>query len=159
MEVDFGKYANSQNIEVLPAQTYKVTLNKWEKCIAKTSTEQIRWYATVDTPDEHKDKPLIDHLALTEAAGWRIAWFVADALNWDADTMKQVGRIAVGSAKFNRLMDLAKGRSMYWTISIDPTYNNNKVAEYVKDDTSDPVDLDELDDIPDFLRDNKEPKE
>jgi hypothetical protein len=152
MDVDFAQYADSQNIEVLPAQTYKVTLNKWEKCVAKTGTEQIRFYASV-TEGEHIGKPLIDHMALTDAAGWRLAWFVKEAMTWDKDAMKAVGKIRVGSAKFNRILDLAKGRQMYWTITIDPTYNNNKVVEYIPDETETPVDLSELEDVPEFLKD------
>lgn len=152
-DLDFTKYSQN-NIETLPAGTYKVTINKWEKCVARTGMEQMRVYATV-VNGEYEGKPLTDHMALSEKATWRVMWFINEALCWEKEDRDQVGKLAIGSEKFNRCFDLAKGRTMFWTITIDPTYNNNKVVEYIPDEEMDKVDVDELEDIPEFLKNKK----
>lgn len=149
-DLDFTKYSQS-NIETLPAGTYKVQINKWEKCVARTGTEQIRVYATVVEGD-HEGKPLADHLAMSEKAGWRVMWFINEALGWEDEDRKAVGRIAIGSEKFNRCFDLAKGRTMFWTVAVDPTYKNNKVVEYIPCPEEEKVLPDDLEDIPDFIK-------
>ena len=158
--LDMGKYADrdfsNKTVEVLPAGTYKVSIDKYEKCVAKTGMEQMRVYATVCDESEQTGKSLCDHLALSSKAEWRVVWFLKEALNWHKDDLKAVGKIAFGSERFNRMFDLAKGRTMFWTIEVDANYGNNKVKEYIADDTQDAVSVDELDgDIPDFLK-NKE---
>lgn len=153
--IDFGKYADNNTIETLPAGTYKVHMTKWEKCIAKTGMEQIRVYASIVGAGELEGKPITDHIALSDKAHWRVAWFIKEALGWEKEDMQAAGKIAVGSEKFNRCFDLAKDRTMYWTIIIDPTYNNNKVTEYIPDADIEKVDVDELEDVPTWVR-NKE---
>ena len=157
--LDMSKYADrdfsNRTIEVLPAGTYQVTIDKYEKCVAKTGTEQMRIYATVTT-GEHEGKSLIDHVALSKAAEWRVVWFLKEALNWHKEDLKAVGKIAIGSERFNRMFDLTKDRTMYWVITVDPSYGNNKVKEYIMDETNEPVPIEELDgELPDFLK-NKE---
>ena len=150
--IDFGQFAEGKKIEVIPEGVYKVILNKFEKCVAKTGTEQIRYYATI-AEGEHEGKPLIDHIALSEAAFWRVAWFIKEALNWTKDDMKSVGKVELGSERFNKCFELARGRAMWWTVSIDPTYNNNKVTEYMPDAESDRVPPEELDgDVPSWVK-------
>ena len=161
--LDMGKYADrdfsSKTVEVLPAGTYKVSIDKYEKCVAKTGMEQMRVFATVvqgGSGDEQVDKQLCDHIALSKAAEWRVVWFLKEALNWHKEDLKAVGKIAIGSERFNRMFDLAKGRTMFWTIEVDPAYGNNKVKEYIADPEQTPVVVDELDgELPDFLK-NKE---
>ena len=154
--LDMGKYADrdfsNKTIEVLPAGTYKVSIDKYEKCVAKTGMEQMRVYATV-IDGEQDGKNLCDHIALSDAAEWRVVWFLKEILNWHKEDLKAVGKIARGSERFNRMFDLAKGRTMFWTIEVDPVYKNNKVNEYIADEEQDKVEVDELDgEIPDFLR-------
>jgi hypothetical protein len=156
--LDMGKYADrdfsSMTFEVIPEGTYKVVINKYEKCVAKTGMEQMRIYATITQENsEHDGKPLADHIALSDAAEWRMVWFLKEALGWHKEDLKAVGKIARGSERFNRMFDLAKGRTMFWTITVDPAYGNNKVKEYIADEDNESIDVDELDgDIPDFLR-------
>jgi hypothetical protein len=149
--LDFTKYSQGNNFEVLPAATYKVEIGKWEKCVARTGMEQIRVYATV-VGGEHDGKPLADHMALSEKATWRVMWFINEALGWEKEDREQVGKIAIGSEKFNRCFDLAKGRTMFWTIIIDPSYNNNKVIEYIPCEEEEKVLPDDLEDVPDFIK-------
>jgi hypothetical protein len=149
--IDMAKYADRGNIEVLPAGTYKVALNKYEKCVARTGMEQIRYYATVAEGD-HMDAPLIDHIALSDAAHWRIAWFIKEALGWEKEDMQNAGKMEIGSERFNRCLDLAKGRTMFWVVSVDPTYNNNKVMEYINDPDAGKVEVDQLEDVPDWVK-------
>ena len=156
MSIDMAKYADRSNIEVLPAGNYKVELTKWEKCVARTGMEQIRFYATVKD-GEHTDKPLVDHIALSDAAHWRVAWFIKEALGWDKEDMKGVGKMEIGSEKFNRCFDLAKNRTMFWVVSIDATYNNNKVVEYINDPDAGKVEVDDLEDVPEWVK-NKQSK-
>ena len=162
--LDMAKYADrdfsNKTFEVLPAGTYKVMIDKYEKCVAKTGMEQMRVYATVvdtggaDTAgDSHSGKPLADHIALSSKAEWRVVWFIKEALNWHKEDLKAVGKMAIGSERFNRCFDMARGRTMYWVIEVDPAYGNNKVKEYIADEEQDPVAVDELDgDIPDFIK-------
>lgn len=159
--IDMAKYADrdfsSKTFEVLPAGVYKVQIEKYEKCVAKTGMEQMRVYATVlpgtgSSANEHEGKPLADHIALSNAAEWRVVWFLKEALGWHKEDLKEAGKIAMGSERFNRMFDLTKGRTMYWVVEIDPKYNNNKVKEYVMDEELEPVSIDELDgELPDFL--------
>jgi hypothetical protein len=149
--IDMAKYADRSNIEVLPAGSYKVRLDKWEKCVARTGMEQIRYYATV-VDGEHEDKPLIDHLALSDAAHWRVAWFIKESLGWTKEDMQAIGKMEIGSERFNRCLDMAKGRTMFWVIQIDPTYNNNKVTEYIDDPDAGRFDVEELEDVPDWVK-------
>lgn len=156
--LDMSKYADrdfkNMKVEVLPAGTYKVTIDKYEKCVAKTGMEQMRVYATVcNEVNDAMGKTLIDHIALSKAAEWRMVWFLKEALNWHKEDLKEAGKIAVGSERFNRMFDFAKGRTMYWTIEVDSSYGNNKVTEYIPDEDQEPVSVDELDgDLPDFLK-------
>lgn len=151
MDIDFAKHADRASIPVQEPGTYKVKLDKWEKCIARTGTEQIRWYATI-AEGEHQGDPLIDHLAMSEAAGWRIAWFTKEALGFDKEAMKAIGKLSIGGAKFNKLMDLAKGRTMFWSVTVDSQYGNNKVTEYIDDADQVPVDPEDAEDVPAFLK-------
>lgn len=159
--LDMAKYADrdfsNKTIEVLPAGTYHVTIDKYEKCVAKTGMEQMRVYATVTQEGSDCDgKTLADHLALSKAAEWRVVWFLKEAFNWHKEDLKAAGKFTIGSERFNRCFDLAKGRSMFWVVEIDSQYNNNKVKEYIGDETQEPVIVEELDgDIPDFIK-NKE---
>ena len=155
--LDMGKYADrdfsNKTFEMLPAGTYRVTIDKYEKCVAKTGMEQMRVYATVQGEGEESGKPLADHIALSSKAEWRVVWFLKEVLNWHKEDLKAVGKIAIGSERFNRMFDLAKGRTMYWVVEVDPAYGNNKVKEYLPDAEQEPVLVDELDgDIPDFLK-------
>jgi hypothetical protein len=150
-ELDFTKYSQGGAIEVLPDDTYHVRIDRWEKCVAKTGQEQIRIYAKV-TEGEHEGKPLIDHIALSEAAAWRAMWFINEVLVWDKEERTAVGKISIGSEKFNRCFDLAKGRSMFWAIETDPKYKNNKVKEYIKDEAMETIDPSCLEDVPEWVK-------
>lgn len=151
---DFGKYANRdfKKAEVLPAGTYEVEILKWEKCVAKTGMEQIRIYATVVSPDDYAGKSLIDHIAMSSNAEWRIVWFISDALGWEPEDRKAVGKIAINSERMARCFDLAKGRTMIWDIIVDGKFGNNKVTGYTTG-PDEKVDVSELDgEVPDFLK-------
>jgi len=156
--IDMGKFAEPRNIETLPEGTYKVMLIKWEKAIARTGTEQIRYYATV-VEGEQEGKSLIDHIALSEKAFWRVAWFIKEALGWEKEDMQAVGNIDVGSEKFNRCFDLAKQRCMWWVVTVDKTYNNNKVVEYLPDAEVDKVNVDDIEDVPTWVKSKGDKKE
>jgi hypothetical protein len=41
---------------------------------------------------------------------------------------------------------------MWWGVIIDPQYGNNKVNEYVPEPDQAPVQVTELEDIPEFLK-------
>lgn len=164
MAIDFSKYADKdfkQAYEIYPEGTYKVQIERFEKCIARTGMEQMRVYATIvecgtESNDAYAGKPIADHIAMSTKAEWRLVWFLSYALGWGKEELKSVGKIAIGSERMNRMFELAKGRTMYWVVTKDPQYGNNKILEYIKDEEIEPVLVDELDgDIPDFIR-NKE---
>jgi hypothetical protein len=91
-------------------------------------------------------------MALSDKATWRVMWFINEVLGWEKEDREAVGRIAIGSERFNRCFDLAKNRTMFWTITIDPAYNNNKVVEYMPCEEEEKVSPDDLEDVPDFVR-------
>ena len=153
-DINFGDHTG--DVELLPENTYKVRLKRWEKCLAKTQTEQVRWFANV-VGGEHDGAPLIDHLQLLASTHWKIANFVKAAQNWGKDELKALGSMGLGTEKFSRVMDLCKDRLMWWTVEVD-TFGGkprNKVNDYVCEPEQAKLSVDAVEDTPEWVK-NKE---
>lgn len=151
MDMDWKKEASSQG-ELYPDNTYRVNLDRWEKVTAGTGTLQIRWYAKI-VGGPYDGKSVIEHIPLSEAALWKLASFVKAV----GVPIEQLPKMTVGSEVFNRILDVCKGRHMYWQVYV-AVYNgkkNNRVSDYLLAEEQDPVEIAEIDDVPDFVK-NKE---
>lgn len=152
LSIDWRKESdgNSDNTkqEMVPQNTYAVEVNKWEKVKAGTGTPQVRWFAKI-TDGPFKGVSLLDHTPLTEKALWKIATFVKVC----GIPVQSLPKMDINGEKFTRILDLCKGRKMYWEVIIS-VYNgrkSNKVEGYIPEMTQDPVDLSNLEDIPSWV--------
>lgn len=156
-EINWGGL-NVGGRETYPENLYHVEIQKWEKVVASTGTDQVRWYATIldtDKMDNNGDslegKSLIEHTPLSDAAFWKIGWFV----NTCGINLKSLPKMQTGSEAFARVLNHCVGRKMYWAVIVD-VFNgkkNNKVDQYIPDDEQDPIEeLDLEAEIPDFIK-------
>lgn len=149
MTMDWKEEAKGE-FTLYPAATYKVKIKDWENTNAKTGTPQIRMKAIIMEPLEFEGKSIIEHLPLSDRALWRLAKFVG-ACGLDLNSLP---KMEVGSASFNRTLDVCKDRVMYWKVYID-NYNgkeSNKVDDYLMDSKQDKIAPDLEDDLPSFLK-------
>ena len=150
---------HAQDRETYPENTYKVVLDRWEKVVAKTGTEQIRWYSNIEGGD-YDGKSAVDHLQLLDNTGWKIANFLKACYGFDNDDLKALGKVNTGSARFARMMDLCKGRKMWWTLIIDSYGGSqrNKVSDYIPVAIEEQPKLNstEIDDIPTFIKEKEQ---
>jgi len=112
--------------QIYPDGTYKVEITGWEPCEAKTGTKQIRWFAEIQEPEEHKGGKIVDHTPLTEGSLWRLATLV----NSCGLDLEEVPDMEVSSPAFNKILDQCNHRTVYWTVKFNEQYNNNKVEGY-----------------------------
>jgi hypothetical protein len=125
-------WEDEQERMVYPDGTYKVIIDSFEKVTAKTGTEQIRWFAKIIEPTEHRDRTIVDHTALTEKALWRLIKFVS-ACGLD---VKALGQMDTSSPEFDMVLQKCKGRSVFWRVSVGKDQNGlprNEVADFVND--------------------------
>lgn len=150
MKINFNKDGNAP-MELVPDSTYKVEIDRWEKTQATTGNDQIRFYAII-TEGPHKGTSLLEHCVLLEQSKWRLANMIRcagiDVTQLDTD-------LNVGSEDFNKVLNLTKGRTMYWEVFQDAYQGNRrmKVKNYLSDEKQEPVDMGIMDDTPEFLKD------
>jgi len=109
-----------------PEGTYKVEIDGWQACEARTGTPQIRWFGKIVDPDEYKGQSLVDHTALSSAALWRLAKFV-NACGID---ISNAPTMEIMSDAFKRVLDKCCHRMSWWTVTNDPQYGK-KVTDNV----------------------------
>ncbi len=129
MIIDWEK---EQERMVYPQGTYKVVIDSWERATAKTGTEQIRWKAKIIEPEEHKDRGIVEHNALTEKAIWRLQKMVS-ALGVDA---KALGKCDTTSPQFEKVLNICVGRNVHWLVAEENDLNGlprNSIKDYVPD--------------------------
>jgi len=117
---------------VYPAGTYKVVIDSFERVTASTGTEQVRWFAKIVEPLEHKDRTIVDHTAITEKALWRLIKFVS-ATGVD---VKSLGKMDTSSPSFDSVLAKTKGRTMFWRVEEGRDKNNlprNEIVDFVND--------------------------
>ena len=127
-----------QDRMVYPQGTYKVVIKEFERVTASTGTEQIRWRAVIVEPEEHKDRTIVDHCALTDKAIWRLQKFVK-AAGLDAKTL---GKTDTTSPQFDKILHTCVGRKMFWAVSEDVDNKGlprNNVNDFVNDLDQEPI--------------------
>ena len=152
MEIDFKQHAQGDRV-ILEGGVYRVKLVKWEKVQAKTGAPQIRWFAEVDS-GSNAGTSIVDHLQLLPQTAWKIVLFFQNALNLTAEQTASLGKLDTNSERFLRLLETCKGRRIYFTV-IKDAYNgkiSNKVEGFTPDDDQAPVDIDDIDDVPEFVK-------
>ena len=170
---DFPNLDPIQGSEVLPEGLYRVKITKHER-VKGRAADQIRWYAQIvdakvdlarlaewasdkgveASAEVLTGKGLLDHLSLSEPAQRRVAWFLKECLGVNTRDLPKMGD---SSEVFERLLNLCDGREMWWDVivSVYEGKTNNKVNAYMPILDQEPVDMGDLDDVPDFIR-NKE---
>ena len=151
MNIDWGEDSISR--EVLPEGTYRVRIKNMEYKSASTGTEQLRVKVTILEPAEYEGKSLVDHIAISEKALWKIKRFVAGC-NINLKELPQ--KMEVKSQLFNKVLDLCKGTTSYWHV-IQDSYNGNltnKVDDYKIDNDQEQISGNIVDDLPEFLKDD-----
>ena len=61
---------------IYPAGTYKVKILTHERVQATTGTEQIRWRAIIEEPDEFGGLSILEHNSITEKSLWKVELMV-----------------------------------------------------------------------------------
>jgi len=127
-----------QDRMVYPQGTYKVIIDDFEHVTASTGTEQIRWKAKIVEPEEHKDRTIVDHTALTEKAIWRLQKLVK-AAGLEA---KSLGKTDTTSPQFEVILNACKGRKMFWAVGEELDNKGlprNSINDYVNDLDQEPI--------------------
>jgi len=119
------KDSKSDAREVYPTGTYGVKCTKWEHCVAKKGTPQIRVFTKI-TEGEYEGKTLVDHVPVIEKTLWKVANLV-DAFGISFEGLPEM---EVGGEAWNKVVDAIVGKKAYWRIIEDEQYGNNKVEEY-----------------------------
>ena len=156
MKINWSREGQS-GTPLVPSGTYKVKIDKHMEVTASTGTPQIRWFATITEGGGPSciGMTLLDHTPLTEKALWKLGTFVRVA----GVPTDKLGDMDTKGAAFQKVLDLVDGREMYWEVILS-VYNgrkSNKVEGYMPAMEQDLVDVDNLDDIPDFVVKDKEP--
>lgn len=113
--------------------TFKVEIQSWEEKASKNQgTPQILWNATIRDASnaEWIGGKISCFTPLTPKALWRVANLVQGC----GIDLSNCGKMQVGSDAFRSVLDSCVHRTTYWLISYDPTYKNNKVEEFIKDE-------------------------
>lgn len=116
-----------------PDGTYKVQISELTEQTAKnTGTPQIMWTAVIKDAHDKQfiGKKITCFTPLTPKALWRVANLV-QACNVD---LSNCGSMAVGSPSFKAVLQSCVGKSTYWKVAYDKTYDNNKVEEFIRDE-------------------------
>lgn len=138
MEIDWT--STGGDFPLLPSGTKLVKITEWEKVSASTGTQQIRWHANVERPEDEAGSSLVEHTPLTEKSLWKLANLVAAC---GIDT-KALGKMTVGTPAFVKVLNACKGRRVYWNVyqdSYDGGDLKNKVKDYKKDDEQEELDV------------------
>ena len=157
MLMDWEK-AGNQEFEIYPEGSYCVEIKSWKKEIAKSSgNEMIRLDGAIVTPSAHKGKSVVEWITLTEAAQWRLAFFLEKCLAID---VKKLPPMDTDSEEFRNLLNACKGRKMFWNIYIDSYDGKNKNKTTQKDPYeiskgNQPFDISTIEEAPDWVKSRK----
>jgi hypothetical protein len=114
----------------IPAGTYLVRIQKYERKKAKTSGNDMIQWAGVVVEGPQMGSVVADFCTLTDTAVWKIAKFIKCA------SVEITGKLDTDSSKFKTVLDACIGQTMYWSVSQEPKENgqlSNKVEGYAKD--------------------------
>jgi len=146
--IDFPNLNVSESLPLLEQGCYLVQLKKAERKQAKkTGTEQMMITSEV-VEGENVGATVVDYIALTDAAHWRVGKFLL-AVGYD---LKSLGKLDTNSEGFMRIITNALGRKVYLEITQD-TYEgktNNKVAGYLSYQDQEPIEYE--DNVPAFIK-------
>lgn len=142
------------SVPVYPEGTYKVKIKGFTPNKAKTGTPQYKCLATIIEPEQYAGQPIVDFLAITEAAKWKIANLVK------ACGINPTGKCVIGSTMFNRVLEQCVGRTLYWHVLKDQGTNGrdrNQTDDYQPDPdaptiASNGTSVPNEEDVPDFLK-------
>lgn len=135
MEIDWKAAGGGGERIVYPDGTYKVLLTGWQECESKTGTPQLRFFSDIGEPSEYTGGKLVCHTPLTEAALWRTATLVQGF----GISLESLPKMEIGSEAFKRVLDACVGRKAFWVVSKNEQYNNNKIEEFVRDESQEEI--------------------
>lgn len=122
----------SAGFTIYPEGTYKVRINTWERVTAGTGTKQIRWHGQILAPKQFINGPITEHTPLTEKSLWRCARLVQSC----GIDLKRLGRMDTDSAAFAKALDMCKGKTTYWHLTVGATpkgARRNEIDDYQRD--------------------------
>ena len=131
-KMNWGEEAKKSARPIYPSGSYKVRVDEWEPCEARTGTPQVRWFFKMLEPAKYAGEPLVDHTPLTDSALWKLAKLVSAS----GVVLKDVPTMEIMSESFKDVLDMAKQRVLWVKVKHDEQYNNNKVEDYVAVDES-----------------------
>ena len=137
-----------KQVKVFPDGTYKVVIEKQERCTASTGTPQIRWYAKILEPSEFKGKSFCIHTPLTEKSLWKVASLV------DGCGLTDLPPIDTESELFAKITATCVGRTAYWR-NAKSTYEGserNEIVNFSQDTDQNLITVSLKDDTPEFAR-------
>ena len=140
MKIDWEK-DRSKTYEPVPEGVYKVRIQDIEYVTASTGTKQIRWRAEILEGDQ-KGSTLIDHTPLTTKALWKVANLVY------ACSVDVKGQMELDSKAFAKAIDVCKGRSLYWNVTVGKDNNGverNNIKDYKRNSEVEVIEFSEED--------------
>lgn len=136
---------------IYPKGSYKVSCKSFERTTAKTGTPQLRWDATIVSPDEHAGRVFVMFTPLTEKSLWKVANLIA---GFGVDTTK-LDKMDTESEGFTQILQACVGRTSFWR-NEDGQDNQgnprNNVVDFVRDPNQPVLEFESGLDIPDFVK-------
>jgi hypothetical protein len=146
MKMDWRKAGNT----TVDAGVYEVVVKAWKPDTSRNNNPVIRLTYEIVGPEGNPNlnRVLPDSITLTDAAAWRLAWFVGST----GIVLESLGEMDSESEEFRRVLDTCVGRKLWVTTVID-SYEGvprNKITDYAKSDDQEETEITE--EVPDFIK-------
>jgi hypothetical protein len=135
----------------IEAGVYEVEVKSWEAGTSKNNNPRIEIILITTRPEGSEGRELRDYITLTDAAIWRLGWFVSSC----GIKVGELEDMESGSEEFRRVLQACVGRKLWVTVVID-SYDgkqNNKITEYAKVEDQEEIVVE--DDVPSFIKNKR----
>ncbi len=144
-------WKNAQRNRVVEAGQYHFQVKDWKEYKAKSGNDCIIVESTIIGPVDCVDvgQTVSDFLTLTEAAAWKVGWFV----NTCGIAIADLPDMDTGSEDFQRILNLCRGRRFYAEVTKGVNKEGkdvNSVVGYSPDEEQEEIEV--VDEVPDFIK-------
>jgi len=146
MKMDWRKAGNT----TVDAGVYEVVVKAWKPDTSRNKNPVIRFTYEIVGPsgNPNVNRTLVDSITLTDAAAWRLAWFVGST----GIVLESLAEMDSESEEFHRVLETCVGRKLWITTVIDSYegIQRNKITDYAKSDDQEETEITE--EVPDFIK-------
>ena len=143
-------WKNAQRNRVVEAGQYHVQVKGWKPHEAVDSgNDCVIFEHTIIGPVDSPEigQTVSDFITLTEAAAWKLGWFVGACGIIIAD----LPDMDTGSEEFQRILNTCKDRRLWVQVTkgVHKNKDVNKITDYTPDDDQEEVEV--VEEVPDFI--------